>query len=146
MIPEGLVSALAGRYTIERELGRGGMATVYLAQDLRHGRDVALKVLDPQLAHALGPERFRREITERTGGHAARGLLNDLQLERGGEPAAVPVDRHPNILQWHWTGSKRRRHTDILDQPRTLNSGEIGVSLILAERDRGDHGVPATDR
>ncbi len=62
MIPDGLVSALAGRYTIERELGRGGMATVYLAQDLRHGRAVALKVLDPQLAHALGPERFRREI------------------------------------------------------------------------------------
>jgi len=57
-----LRSALAERYTIERELGRGGMATVYLAHDLRHDRPVALKVLHPDLANALGPERFQREI------------------------------------------------------------------------------------
>ncbi|HUR93766.1 MAG TPA: protein kinase [Gemmatimonadales bacterium] len=54
--------ALAGRYTIERELGQGGMATVYLALDLRHDRKVALKVLRPELAVSLGPERFLREI------------------------------------------------------------------------------------
>jgi eukaryotic-like serine/threonine-protein kinase len=47
---------------LERELGRGGMATVYLARDVRHDRPVALKVLHPELAHALGPERFIREI------------------------------------------------------------------------------------
>ena len=57
-----LRDALAGRYRIERELGRGGMATVYLAQDLRHDRPVALKVLHPELARTLGPERFLREI------------------------------------------------------------------------------------
>ena len=57
-----LQGALTGRYTIERELGRGGMATVYLAQDLRHNRPVALKVLRPELAAAIGPERFLREI------------------------------------------------------------------------------------
>jgi serine/threonine protein kinase len=50
------------RYPIGRELGRGGMATVYLAQDLRHDRQVALKVLHPDLAASLGPERFLREI------------------------------------------------------------------------------------
>jgi serine/threonine protein kinase len=50
------------RYPIGRELGRGGMATVYLAQDLRHDRQVALKVLHPELAASLGPERFLREI------------------------------------------------------------------------------------
>src|SRR2546421_517551 len=57
-----LQPALADRYTIERELGRGGMATVYLAEDLKHHRRVAIKVLKPELAAALGPERFLREI------------------------------------------------------------------------------------
>jgi len=59
---ERLRSALSGRYAIERELGAGGMATVYLAQDERHHRQVAIKVLRPELAAALGPERFLREI------------------------------------------------------------------------------------
>jgi TolB-like protein len=59
---ERLRSALADRYVIERELGRGGMATVYLAQDRKLGRPVALKVLKPELAAALGSERFLREI------------------------------------------------------------------------------------
>src|ERR687888_1128479 len=58
----GLGESLRDRYVIERELGKGGMATVYLAQDLRHERPVALKVLHPELAQALGPERFTREI------------------------------------------------------------------------------------
>src|SRR5216117_4532079 len=57
-----LQPALADRYLIKRELGRGGMATVYLAQDLKHHRQVAIKVLKPELAAALGPERFLREI------------------------------------------------------------------------------------
>jgi len=59
---ESLARGLEGRYTLERELGRGGMATVYLARDLRHDRLVALKVLRPDLAVTLGPERFQREI------------------------------------------------------------------------------------
>ncbi len=62
VIIERLSTALAGRYTIERELGRGGMATVYLARDLKHDRPVALKVLDLELGAAVGYERFRREI------------------------------------------------------------------------------------
>jgi eukaryotic-like serine/threonine-protein kinase len=57
-----LQTALATSYTVERELGRGGMATVFLAHDLRHDRPVALKVLHPDLARTLGPERFQREI------------------------------------------------------------------------------------
>jgi len=57
-----LSDALADRYRIERELGAGGMATVYLAQDLKHDRQVAVKVLRPELAATLGPERFAREI------------------------------------------------------------------------------------
>src|SRR5881628_2477927 len=57
-----LTTALADRYRIERELGAGGMATVYLARDLKHERDVALKVLRPDLAAVLGAERFLQEI------------------------------------------------------------------------------------
>src|SRR5512147_659052 len=59
---ERLTVALAGRYRIERELGAGGMATVYLAEDLKHDREVAIKVLKPELAAVLGAERFVVEI------------------------------------------------------------------------------------
>src|SRR4026207_1586063 len=61
-IPERLSAALADRYRIERELGEGGMATVYLADDLKHDRKVALKVLRPELAAVLGADRFVQEI------------------------------------------------------------------------------------
>jgi len=75
-----LRAALIGRYTIEHELGRGGMATVYLGRDLKHHRAVAIKVLRPELAAALGPERFVREI------EIAAGLT------------------HPHILPLHDSG------------------------------------------
>ncbi|MEO5903958.1 MAG: serine/threonine-protein kinase, partial [Gemmatimonadaceae bacterium] len=63
-----LTAALADKYTIERELGQGGMATVYLAEDLRHHRKVAVKVVHPELAAVLGAERFLSEI------HVTAGL------------------------------------------------------------------------
>src|SRR5688500_6275857 len=63
MIDPRLSAALADRYRLDRELGAGGMATVYLAEDLRHQRKVAIKVLRPELSAALGTERFLREIT-----------------------------------------------------------------------------------
>jgi eukaryotic-like serine/threonine-protein kinase len=75
-----LSAALAGRYVIERELGAGGMATVYLAHDVRHDRKVALKVLRPELAAILGGERFLKEIR----------LTANLQ--------------HPHILPLHDSG------------------------------------------
>ncbi|HEU4699113.1 MAG TPA: serine/threonine-protein kinase, partial [Gemmatimonadales bacterium] len=83
-VPERLRAALAERYVIERELGAGGMATVYLAEDLKHRRKVAVKVLRPDLAASLGAERFLREI-----GVAAR-----LQ--------------HPHILPLHDSGAGAR--------------------------------------
>src|SRR5438046_1838488 len=80
-----LRAALSDRYTIERELGRGGMATVYLAQDLKHHRKVAIKVLKPELAAALGPERFLQEI------EIAAGLTHPhiLPLHDSGEATGV---------------------------------------------------------
>jgi eukaryotic-like serine/threonine-protein kinase len=79
-IPAPLADALRDRYVLDRELGRGGMATVYLAHDQRHDRPVALKVLHPELAQTLGPERFQREI------HTAARL------------------QHPHILTVHDSG------------------------------------------
>src|ERR671916_540468 len=61
-IPQLLAAALADRYVLEREVGAGGMATVYLARDLRHKRSVALKVVRPELGGAEGGQRFLREI------------------------------------------------------------------------------------
>jgi len=61
-LQERLTAALADRYAIEREIGRGGMATVFLAEDLKHDRKVAIKVLQPELAAAVGAERFLTEI------------------------------------------------------------------------------------
>jgi serine/threonine protein kinase len=61
-VPEDLRAALADRYELEREIGRGGMATVYLARDVKHGRNVAVKVMRPDLAASLGSDRFLREI------------------------------------------------------------------------------------
>ncbi len=57
-----LQAAIGSQYTLEQEIGRGGMATVYRAQDTKHGRPVAIKVLHAELAASLGPQRFRREI------------------------------------------------------------------------------------
>lgn len=61
-IVERLARALAERYRLDRELGAGGTATVYLAHDLKHDRDVAIKVLHPDLGAALGAERFLSEL------------------------------------------------------------------------------------
>jgi eukaryotic-like serine/threonine-protein kinase len=62
VIQDRIESALADRYRIERELGVGGMATVYLAHDIKHGRDVAIKVLRPDITESIGRDRFTREI------------------------------------------------------------------------------------
>jgi Tol biopolymer transport system component len=92
-----LSQALADRYTIERELGAGGMATVYLAQDLKHHRQVAIKVLKPELAAVLGADRFVQEITTTAqlqhpnilplfdSGRAVVPPLRDTERGTGGE-------------------------------------------------------------
>jgi serine/threonine-protein kinase len=85
MTPE-LPSLLGGRYHIEREIGRGGMGTVYLANDQKHGRQVAVKVLHPEVAQLIGRERFEREI------EIAASLS------------------HPHILPLHDSGEVKSEH------------------------------------
>jgi hypothetical protein len=81
-----LRAALADRYAVERELGRGGLAAVYLATGLKHHRPVALKVLKPELAAALGPDRFLREIEVTAGLHHPH-ILPLYDSGRTGGPA-----------------------------------------------------------
>jgi len=95
-VPAGLATALQDRYRLGRELGQGGMATVYLAHDLKHDRDVALKVLRPELAAVLGPERFLREIAltaQLDHPHILplldSGMVPDLTGGHGGRPYYV---------------------------------------------------------
>jgi serine/threonine-protein kinase len=89
-----LNSALAGRYAIERELGAGGMATVFLARDLRHDRRVALKVLRPELGAVLGPERFEAEIKVTANLHHP----NLLPLFDSGEARGDPARSEASLL------------------------------------------------
>jgi serine/threonine-protein kinase len=84
-ITQQLKVALADRYLIERELGQGGMATVYLAHDVKHERKVALKVLRPELAAVIGAERFLAEIKVTANALSGRD-------QGDGQPAAPP---HP---------------------------------------------------
>jgi serine/threonine-protein kinase len=105
---EPLKAALADRYLLERELGRGGMATVYLARDLRHDRPVALKVLNPDLSALLGGERFHQEIRVTAGlrhphilplydsGEADGALYYVMPLVEG-ESLRTRMDREPPI-------------------------------------------------
>ena len=105
---EALRAALADRYRIGREIGRGGMASVYLAEDLRHGRQVALKVLDPELAAVIGPDRFLREIrtsARLTHPHilpvhdsgSAAGLLYYVMPHVEGESLRILLDREQRL-------------------------------------------------
>jgi tetratricopeptide (TPR) repeat protein/TolB-like protein len=86
-----LAAGLTGRYRIEREIGQGGMATVYLAHDLRHDRPVALKVLKPEIASFVGVDRFLREIriTARLNHPHILPLLDSGEVS--GDPAASPT-------------------------------------------------------
>ena len=100
--------ALKNRYELEREIGRGGMATVYLAADLKHRRPVAIKVLHPGLAESLGPERFRREVeiaAQLSHPHIltlldsgeSRGLLYYVMPFVSGESLRARLRREPQL-------------------------------------------------
>jgi serine/threonine-protein kinase len=95
-----LKAALSDRYTIERELGAGGMATVYLALDLKHDRKVAIKVMRPELSAILGGERFHREIKIAANLNHPHilPLLDSGTAEE--QPTAVPPARRTAFLYY----------------------------------------------
>jgi eukaryotic-like serine/threonine-protein kinase len=127
--PADLAATLAGRYRIERELGRGGMATVYLATDPKHGRNVAIKVLHPELAASLGAERFLREI------HIAAGLTHPhiLPLIDSGEAGGFLYYVTPHVTE----GSLRER---LVREPKigvaeaVRIARDVGAALDYAHR------------
>jgi serine/threonine-protein kinase len=129
---EALVAALQDRYRIERELGRGGMATVYVADDIRHHRRVAIKVLRPELAAVVGGERFLREIrTTATLQHShILGLIDSGEL--GGLPYYVMPFVDGESLRNRLT---REHQLPVADAVRIAK--EVASALDYAHR----HGV-----
>ena len=133
---ERLRTALADRYRIDRELGRGGMATVYLAHDLRHDRLVALKIVHPELAAALGPERFLREIRLT----ARLDHPNIVALLDSGEAAGALYYVMPYVEGESLRDRLRRQG------PLTLESGlRIGAQVARALHHAHEHAVVHRD-
>jgi tetratricopeptide (TPR) repeat protein len=125
-------AALADRYRVERELGRGGMATVYLAHDLRHDRPVALKVLRPELAATLGPERFLLEI--RTAARLHHPHI--LPVHDSGEAAGRLWYTMPYVEGESLRQRLAREHQLPLDQ-----AGRIATQVLSALGYAHAHGV-----
>ena len=131
-----LRTLLGDRYRIERELGRGGMATVYLARDLRHDRYVALKVLHPELAASLGSDRFLREI------QMAARLQHPhiLSVHDSGEAAGLLWFTMPYVEGESLRNRLQREHQLPLDDALRI-SHEAARALDYAHR----HGVVHRD-
>jgi len=127
--PLPIAAALADRYTVERELGRGGMATVYLAEEKKHGRKVAIKVLRPEITAALGTERFLREI-----GIAARlSHPHIVPLIDSGEAGGLLYYVQPHVPG----GSLRERLAEARRLPlkdALRIAQEVGAGLDFAHR------------
>ncbi len=131
---ERLETGLAGRYAVERQLGEGGMAVVYLARDLRHERAVAVKVLRPEISEEIGAERFLREIK------MAAGLTHNhiLPVFDSGSAGGLLYYVMPNM--------EGRSLRDKLDQERQLSleealriTREVASALDYAHRNQVMH-------
>jgi eukaryotic-like serine/threonine-protein kinase len=122
-----LNAVLAGRYAVEREVGSGGMATVYLAEDVRHRRKVAVKVLRPELASLLGPERFVREIETA----AALNHPHILPLYDSGEAGGVLFYVMPYV-QGESLRQKLRREKQLAVDEALRITGQVAAALHYA--------------
>jgi serine/threonine-protein kinase len=129
-----LKAALADRYLIERELGAGGMATVYLAEDLKHDRKVALKVLKPELAAVLGAERFVVEIKTT----AALQHPHILPLFDSGEADGFLYYVMPYI-EGETLRGKLDRETQLGIEEAVKITTEVADALESAHRQNGIH-------
>ncbi len=131
-IHDRLSAALADRYRVERELGAGGMATVYLAQDLRHDRKVAIKVLRPELSAVIGAERFLREIKTIAGLQHPHilGLIDSGQMD-GTAFYVMPFIEGESLRD----RLQREKQLPIADAVRV--AAEVAAALDYAHR----HGV-----
>ena len=123
----GLTGVLAARYAIEREIGRGGMATVYLARDLQHDTRVAVKVLRPELASLLGPERFSREIRIT----ARLQHPNILPVLDSGEAQGLPFYVMPYI-EGESLGQRLAREEQLPIEDAVAIASEVADALALA--------------
>jgi len=139
---ETLRAALAGRYTLESELGRGGMATVWLARDLRHDRSVALKALHPELSAGLGPERFLREIrtTARLDHPHILPLLDSGEAAAPGAAGALLWYTMPYVEGESLRDRLRREGQLPVDQALRI-AGETADALDCAH----EHGIVHRD-
>ena len=164
-------TALARRYTIERELGRGGMARVYVALDRRHARPVALKILPPELAAIIGPERFKREIliTSRLthphilalhdSGEAAGALYYVMPLVQGeslrsrlDRAGGLPTDEAISIVQQVASALAHAHRAGIVHRDVTPNNillsdgnallADFGIARLLQSEGMTDTGLP----
>jgi serine/threonine-protein kinase len=135
-VEEEFARALAGRYVIEREVGRGGMATVYLARDLRHDRHVAMKTLHAELAASVGADRFLREI------RIAAGLQhpNIIAVFDSGEDAGRLWYTMPYVA-----GESLRDRLDRLGRLPPLEALAIARQVAAALVDAHAHGVVHRD-
>jgi TolB-like protein len=131
-VPGQLASALHDRYRIERELGAGGMATVYLARDLKHDREIALKVLRPELAAIIGAERFHQEI------RVTAGLRhpNILPLYDSGEAGGLLYYVMP-LVEGESLRTRMERQPPLTQEEALRVTGEVADALNYAHR----HGV-----
>src|SRR4051812_20542065 len=127
---------MADRYPIERAVGRGGMATVYLARDAKHHRDVAVKVLHPELAAGLGTERFLREIRIEAGLQHPHILpLHDSGEADGFLYYVMPYVAGESLRQ------RLNRETRLAVEDALAIAGDVGDALGYAHA----HGVVHRD-